>query len=178
METAGFDRDAARLIVSKPLQEDDELTTWQEVDLKCERPPTHSHPVTVGKLQPVDAPTVVSPLCAGATIVRVSGLRPGAIVHLAANQQVYDGSAGWDQTWLDCRVPPLTTDPVSATQELCGVVSPPAAPVMIATRSEGEGANMPESGAGWEAQFSAGCSAHWPPIIEARTSPVWCTTRS
>ena len=55
----------------------------------------------------------------------------GAIVHLAANQTVYDGSAPADQTWLDCRVPPLTTDPVSATQELCGVTSGPATPVTV-----------------------------------------------
>jgi len=131
VETAGFDRSALRLILSRPLDEDDELTTWQAVDERCERPPAHSNPVTVGKLQPVDAPQVTSPLCAGGTLVRVTGLRPGAIVHLAANQRVYGGATPPDQTWLDCRVPPLTTDPVGATQELCGVTSPPSEPVTV-----------------------------------------------
>jgi hypothetical protein len=131
VDVAGFDRSALRFILSKPLDEDDELIIRQEVDKGCERPPKRSEPATVGKLEPVDPPQVVSPLCAGTTIVRVVGLRPGAIVHLAANQFVYDGSTPPDQTWLDCRVPPLTTDPVSATQELCGVTSGPATPVSV-----------------------------------------------
>lgn len=131
VDTAGFDRDDLRFVLSKPLHEDDQLTIEQRVDVKCERPPARSGPITVGKLEPVDPPKVLSPLCAGATVVRVTGLRPGAIVHLAANQQVYDGAAPPDQTWLDCRVSPLTTDPVGATQELCGVTSAPSPPVTV-----------------------------------------------
>jgi hypothetical protein len=131
VESAGFDRSATRLILTKHLDEDDELTIRQEVDLHCERPATKSAPLTVGKLEPVDAPQIVSPLCAGATIVRVTGLRPGATVHLAANQKVFDGTAPADQSWLDCHIPPLTMDPVSATQELCGVTSAPAPPAKV-----------------------------------------------
>ena len=131
VESAGFDLGALRFTLTRPLDEDDVVTIRQEVDRKCERPTTTSKPVTVGKATPVDPPTVVSPLCAGATVVRVTGLRPGAVVHLAANQDVYDGAVPPDQTWLDCRVPPLTTDPVSATQELCGVTSAPATKVAV-----------------------------------------------
>jgi hypothetical protein len=131
VDTAGFDRGTSHFILSHPLDEDDELTIRQEVDHRCERPPQTSAPVTVRKLEPLDPPQVVAPLCAGATIVRVTGLRPGATVHLAANQQVYDGAAPPDQTWLDCRVPPLTTDPVSVTQEACGVMSGPAVVVTV-----------------------------------------------
>jgi hypothetical protein len=131
VDTAGFDRGKAHFILSRPLDEDDQLAIKQEVDRRCERPPRTSALVTVGKLEPLDAPQVVAPLCAGATVVRVTGLRPGATVHLAASQHVYDGAAPPDQTWLDCRVPPLTTDPVSATQEACGVMSGPAVVVSV-----------------------------------------------
>lgn len=131
VDVAGFDRSALRLILTKPLDEDDELTIRQEVDIHCERRSAESAPVIVGKLEPVGSPQIVAPLCAGGTVVRVTGLRPGAIIHLAANQQVYDGATPPDRTWLDCRIPPLTTDPVSATQELCGVTSAPAAPVSV-----------------------------------------------
>ncbi len=131
VDSAGFDRGALRFVLSRPLDQDDELNIRQEVDVRCERQQVTSDPITVGKLEPVDAPHVESPLCAGATVVLVTGLRPGATVHLAANQQVYDGAAPPEQTWLECRVPPLTGDPVSATQEVCGVTSAPAVPVTV-----------------------------------------------
>jgi hypothetical protein len=131
VDSAGFDLGSERFILSQALVEDDELTVRQEVDRRCERQPQTSGPVTVGKLEPVDPPVVVAPLCAGATAVRVTGLRAGATVHLAANQTIYDGSTPPDQTWLDCRIPALTTDPVSATQEACGVISAPAAAVSV-----------------------------------------------
>lgn len=130
-ESAGFDRSAETLILTRHLDEDDEITVRQEVDVHCERHTTKSAPLTVGKLEPVDAPQIVTPLCAGSTVVRVTGLRPGATVHLAASKAVYDGTAPSDQTWLDCRVPPITTDAVSATQELCGVTSAPAVPATV-----------------------------------------------
>ena len=130
-ETAGFDRSSLHFFLSSPLKEDETLVVRQAVSKQCERPPKNSNPVSVGKLEPVNAPLVIEPLCAGATVVRVTGLRPGAIVHLAANQQTFDGAAPNDQTWLDCHIPPLTTDPVSATQEACGATSPPARPVSV-----------------------------------------------
>ena len=49
-------------MLSSPLKESDELTIKQEVDRKCERPAKTSDPVTVGKTEPVDAPTVLGPL--------------------------------------------------------------------------------------------------------------------
>lgn len=131
VESAGFDSSTAQLNLTKHLDEDDEFTIFQEVFNQCERPAIKSLPVKVGKLEPVDAPQVVTPLCAGSTVVRVTGLRPGATVHLAANQKIYNGTAPSDQTWLDCHIPPLTTDPVGATQELCGVTSSPATPVNV-----------------------------------------------
>jgi hypothetical protein len=130
VEEAGCDAAALRLYV-QPLQEDDELTLSQAVGPRCERTPTPSRPIQVGKAEPVAAPVILGPLCVGAPVVRVTGLRPGAIVHLAANRQVYDGAPPPDQDWMDCHIPPLTGDPVSATQELCAVTSPPAPLVLV-----------------------------------------------
>ena len=130
-EVAGFDRNRERFTLSRPLVEDEELRVRQEVANRCERPAVSSGPSVVGKARPVAAPQVLGPLCAGATMVRVVGVRPGAIVHLAANKVVYDGTVPSGQTWIDCRIPPLTDDPVGATQELCGVTSPPAVPVSV-----------------------------------------------
>ena len=130
-ESAGFDLSSETFILTRHLDEDDEITIRQEVDFHCELHSTKSAPLKVGKLEPVDAPQIVTPLCAGTTVVRVAGLRPGATVHLAASKTVFDGTAPPDRTWLDCRVPPITTDHVSATQELCGVTSSPATPVTV-----------------------------------------------
>ena len=135
-DQAGFDRGAATFVLSSPLKEGDELTIKQEVDRTCERPPETSDPVTVGKTEPVDAPTVLGPLCADATTVRVIGLRPGATLHLDANRTTYDGQVPPEQTWMDCRIPSLTQDPVTATQECCGVLSPPATPVGVDPRDK------------------------------------------
>ena len=131
VDRAGFDLSSEWFVLSSPVDEGDELIVSQSVDAHCERRSTPSSPIVVGPLRPVDPPVVVSPLCAGATVVRVTGLRPGAIVHLSANKETYDGAAPPNQTWLDCRVPGLDTDPVSATQELCGVTSLPSATVTV-----------------------------------------------
>ncbi|MFF1635628.1 PLAT/LH2 domain-containing protein [Leifsonia sp. NPDC058248] len=130
-DQAGFDRDALTFVLSSPLKEGDELTIRQEVDRKCERPAKTSDPVEVGPVEPVDAPTVLGPLCADTTTVRVTDLRPGATLHLVANQTTYDGQVPPEQTWMDCRIPGLSQDPVTATQECCGVMSPPATPVRV-----------------------------------------------
>lgn len=136
VETAGFDRDTLNFVLSTPLVEDEALVTYQQVGRVCERPYDTSEPVTVGKAAPVDPPQIVGPLCVGATIVRLTGLRPGATVHLAANQDIYTGAVAPEQTWMDCRIPALTTDPVSATQELCDVTSSPAPPVAVDPHQE------------------------------------------
>lgn len=130
-DQAGFDRDALTFVLSSPLKEGDELTIRQEVDRKCERPAKTSDAVKVGPVEPVDAPTVLGPLCADATTVRVINLRPGATLHLIANRTTYDGQVPPEQTWMDCRIPRLSQDPVTATQECCGVMSPPATPVRV-----------------------------------------------
>ncbi len=74
---------------------------------------------------------ITPPLCAGAAKIQVTGLRPGATVHLAVNQDTFHGTAGPDETTVECNVPPLTTDPVTAAQELCGVTSAPAEIVTV-----------------------------------------------
>lgn len=131
VDQGGFDRGALTFVLSSPLKEGDDLTIRQEVDRKCERPAKTSDPMTVGPTEPVDPPTVLGPLCADATTVRVTGLRPGATLHLYANQTTYDGQVPPEQTWMDCRIPGLSQDPVTATQECCGVVSAPAKPVSV-----------------------------------------------
>ncbi len=130
-ESVGADRDQGYFLLSSPLHEGDQLTVRQDVDALCKRPSKKSAPVTVGPLEPLNPPVIISPLCAGATTVRVTGVRPGATVHLAANQDTFHGTAAADETTVECNPPPLTTDPVTATQELCGVTSAPAAAVTV-----------------------------------------------
>jgi hypothetical protein len=130
-EVAGFDRDSLWFILQKEFEEGEDLEVRQDVARACERQGTLSPAQRVGPAKPVDPPKVEGPLCAGATMVRVSGLRRGAFVHLSANGRVYEGRAPPDQSWLDCGVDPLTTDPVSATQEVCHVVSTASAAVTV-----------------------------------------------
>ncbi len=130
-DQAGFDLDALRFILQKPLAENDDLIIEQEVALNCERKGQFSKPVKVGPLQPVDPPVVNGPLCAGTTVVSVSNLRPNAVVRIAADGQVTTGQTPPDLTSFDFIVPPLQGGPVTATQELCGVVSGPSPAVSV-----------------------------------------------
>lgn len=136
-DVAGFDRGDLWFVLGDPLKEGDELEVRQDVERTCERPGVFSAPFLVGPLKPVETPVVQGPLCKGASIVRVSGLRPGATVHLAANGTVFDGKAPDGQTWLDCGVPPLKSDAVRATQEVCGVVSAPSPSVHVDAHEAG-----------------------------------------
>jgi hypothetical protein len=97
----------------------------------CERKGQFSKPIKVGPLKPLDPPVVKGPLCAGATVVTVSELRPNALVHISADGKVTTGQAPPDVTSFDFNVPPLLGGPVTATQELCQVVSGPSQAVKV-----------------------------------------------
>jgi hypothetical protein len=131
VEASGFFTDSDMLNLSRPLEEGDEITLHQSVAARCDRLPGSSGTITVEPMEPLEAPRVQSPLCVGATTVKVTGLRRGALVHLSANGETYDGTAPSGQDWLDCRIPALTGGSVHATQEMCGVVSPPAIAVEV-----------------------------------------------
>jgi glycerophosphoryl diester phosphodiesterase len=131
VDTFGFDTGGGRWWLSKALAQGDTLTIRQDVDLTCKRPGKTSAPIPVGAVKPVDAPEVMGPLCMGATCVLVRGLRPGAIIHLLANGQSFDGAAPAGQTSMLCGVPALLPGAVSATQTICGVTSPQSALVAV-----------------------------------------------
>jgi glycerophosphoryl diester phosphodiesterase len=121
-DQAGFDLGALTLDVP-PLKEADKLIIEQEVAINCERVGTFSQPVIVGPLQPVDPPKVDKPLCAGSTVVTVEKLRSAALVHISNNGKVTTGQAPPGAAKFDFHVPPLEAGTVTATQELCGIVS-------------------------------------------------------
>jgi glycerophosphoryl diester phosphodiesterase len=131
IDIGGFDLDTLWFILPTPLKEGEKLTVQQEVAKKCERLPTVSASTTVGPLKPVDPPLVKGPLCAGAIRVRVEQLRPGAMVHISANGEIFNGQAPPDATAFDFSVAPLTGGTVSATQECCGVSSSPSPSVNV-----------------------------------------------
>jgi glycerophosphoryl diester phosphodiesterase len=136
--TAGFDLSALRFVLPTPLAEGDELVIRQQFQLECKqtRGVWSAPPMPVGPASPVDPPTVQSPLCAGATRVTIMNLRPGATVHISANGTVYDGAVPPDSTAHTFSVPELTSSSVSATQEICGVLSGPSAVVTVDPREE------------------------------------------
>jgi hypothetical protein len=106
-DQAGFDLDALHFILQKPLVENEDLTVEQEVAINCERKGQFSKPIKVGPLKPLDPPVVKGPLCAGATVVTVSELRPNALVHISADGKVTTGQAPPDVASFDFNVPPL-----------------------------------------------------------------------
>jgi hypothetical protein len=134
VDVRGTFTDSNAFELSEPLIEGDEIVVRQNVAAACRRRAEDSGPVRVGPLEPVTAPQIDRPLCAGTTVVRVQGLRSGATVHLTADGTQYDGAAPADRDWLDCRIPPLAGGPVTATQELCGVLSDPCVPVEVDPR--------------------------------------------
>jgi hypothetical protein len=131
VDAAGFDRDALQFILQSPVKEGDKLIIKQEVALNCERQTEFSAAIIVGPPKPVDPPAVVAPLCAGGTVVTLINLRPGALVHISTNGTVVTGQAPPDVTSFDFSVPTLAVGPVTATQEVCGIVSGPSKAVIV-----------------------------------------------
>jgi hypothetical protein len=131
-EWVGFDVSGGYWFVQKPFVEGEEIIIRQEVAFNCERKGDWSAPpLKVEPNQPVDPPTVKEPLCAGATVVTLTDLRPGALVHISADGQVITGMAPPEATTFDFIVPPLVGGTVTATQEMCKVVSAPSKAVNV-----------------------------------------------
>src|SRR5262249_33647809 len=108
-----------------------------------------SYRMIAGPIGPVDAPMIVGPLCAGACMVTILGLRPVAIVHISVSRQrdtedgwvfegetVYHGQAPETATEWTFRLPPLPEGLISATQEMCGILSPSSGSALIAPHED------------------------------------------
>ncbi|MEV0680155.1 PLAT/LH2 domain-containing protein [Actinosynnema sp. NPDC050436] len=135
-ESVGFDTSGGYWCVQTPFVAGEVLTIRQEVAKDCQRQGLWSEPLEVGPAAPVEPPLVLSPLCVGATVVTVVNLRPGALVRILANGQAFTGQAPPDETTFDFTVAPLTGGSVSATQEVCGVESPPSPGVKVHPHDE------------------------------------------
>lgn len=131
--TAGFDLSALDFILPSPLTEGDELVVQQHFQRQCQETSGtwSAPPVRVGPAKPVNAPVVQAPLCAGSTRIGLTSLRPGALVHISANGTVYDAAVPRDSTAHTFSVPALTGGSVSATQEICNVLSGPSKAVPV-----------------------------------------------
>jgi hypothetical protein len=95
-----------------------ETVTAEQAFPPCGSKSLQTH-AKVGPAQPVPVPTVVGPLCAGGTIVTVSGLTPGCELRVLANGVVIaEGGAG--NATAEIIVPPLAANAaVTAEQQLC-----------------------------------------------------------
>ncbi len=130
-DQAGFDLAALTWVLAAPLKEGDKLIIEQEVAINCERPGKFSDPINVGPLRPLDPPVVAGPLCAGTPMVTINNLRSGATVHISTHGKVITGQAPPGLASFDFQVPPLEPGPITATQELCGILSGSSAVVTV-----------------------------------------------
>ena len=117
---AGFDLSSLLFILPNALKEGDELTVtqnfpWCQLEGKVAA-------ASVGPPKKPPAP-LIAPLCAGASTVRLTGLKGGAAVTLAADGIVYEAFVGRDAMSLDINVGRLHAGKARARQELCGILS-------------------------------------------------------
>jgi hypothetical protein len=134
---AGFDLGSLELIMPAPMREGTQFTVKQEVSLQCERKGLDSKTYTVGPLQPLDPPEVKGPLCAGGFWVTAKTLRPGALVHFTNNSQKCTGLCRKDRTEDDFQLSfPLEAGTITATQEICEVVSGSSVAVPVDKRED------------------------------------------
>jgi len=149
LETAGFDIGESDLFLVRHVEDGESLRIKQDVEKQCERPGDWSNRIIASPTEPVAAPVVVGPLCAGTSMVTLHGLRPGAIVHISIGRgvdtedgwifevdNVYDGQTPPTANEYTFRLPSLPEGIVSATQELCGIVSPSSELVPIAPHED------------------------------------------
>jgi hypothetical protein len=128
---------AGEVILTQPLTTRDKIQVSQSVWEKCERPSETSDPFPVEKADPVDAPVIFSPLCAGSQSVKLKGLRGNSAVTLTNESQTIKGlQTPPDVSECDFLVPPLIPGTISATQEICGIISVPSASVPVSQHSE------------------------------------------
>ena len=100
----------------------------------CKLTSATSPAVVAGPAQPVTAPTVVPPLCAGSATVSLSGLFIGSQVKIYQNG-VEIGEAEAPAESYSYQVTPLQGGAaITASQELCNVWSPPSDPVTVNPR--------------------------------------------
>lgn len=115
-----FDASALRFGVNPALVEGETLTAVQEFP-DCKTKSSAADPVAVGPAEPIPAPTVASPLCAGGTTVTLSGLEFGALVEILVNGSLLGQAEAPHEGTFDFPVPPLPGNRVvTARQSLCG----------------------------------------------------------
>ncbi|MCX9026424.1 MAG: hypothetical protein OIN85_10055 [Candidatus Methanoperedens sp.] len=116
-ESACFDLSSLWFPVP-PLVMGETVTAVQEFPA-CKLKSPSSNAVVVGPTQPVPAPTVIKPLCAGGNVVRLTDLLPGSKVHIYQNN-VDLGEGEASESTEDFAVPPLAANSkITAKQELC-----------------------------------------------------------
>lgn len=129
-----FDASALWVPLDRPLVEGERLTVSQAVHPECQRSSDENR-VRVGAAPPIPRPTVDGPLCAGSTVVAVSGLIPGAGVEVRANGTVYRAEVPVTADRLLVLVEPLEAAPsgqvVTARQEQCGKFGPASEAVPV-----------------------------------------------
>ena len=148
-ETAGCGEGMTNVVLTRPVDEGESLRIKQDVEKQCERPGDWSDRIVAGPIEPINEPIIVGPLCAGASLVTILGLRPGAIVHISFGrgtdtedgwvftvESVYHGQAPPTVTEWTFRLPPLAEGSIFATQELCGIVSPSSQMVDVYPRQD------------------------------------------
>jgi hypothetical protein len=112
-----------------------ESVTASQAYPDCQLTSQPSSPAVVaGPAQPVTAPTVKSPLCAGSLTVTLSGLFIGSPVKIYQNGvEIGEGEAPAESYPFE--VPPLQGGTaITATQELCNIWSPPSHAVTVNPR--------------------------------------------
>src|SRR5258708_23253305 len=97
-------------------------------------PASNTIQVTVAPAAPVSAPDIFSPICAGATRVKIKGLRVGAIVHIFVDG-IDQGSAEASETAEVFQLPTGLAAGSSGTaaQTVCGNVSHSSDAVLVAS---------------------------------------------
>jgi hypothetical protein len=90
---------------------------------------------TVAPATPVPVPSIVPPLCAGATRIKVQGLRVGATVHISVDG-IRLGPWGVSDPTEVCQLPDDALSPgssVTAAQTVCGILSEESDAIVVAS---------------------------------------------
>jgi len=121
-EFAGFDLNSSWFMLQQELKEGDEITVKQDLS-KCKLFGVWSEPSKVGPLGNIDPPLIKQPLCIGMQRITLQNLRPGANISIFANGDVYRGTAPLNSTEHTFGIPALSSNTVTAIQEVCGISS-------------------------------------------------------
>ncbi|GAA3386349.1 galactose oxidase early set domain-containing protein [Cryptosporangium minutisporangium] len=122
-------------VVGDPLQEGERFEVTQSMQLGCELGPDSPNVATVQPLTSLDRPLIEGPLCAGPHKVVVKRLKAPAILRLfSAGAEIGNWPVSSTEMPVDIDVP---AGPITARQELCGIISPESRPYKVASGRRG-----------------------------------------